>query len=270
MVKPEWTPGAPPLDRPSASRMYDYFLGGHHYFEIDRVAAEQVLRLHPDVRPIARANRAFLRRAVTFLLDEGIEQILDLGSGIPTVGTVHEVAAWRGRAPRIVYVDNDPLTVAHSRLILGDRPDIAAIEADARRPADILGHPETRRLLDFDRPLGLLLVAVLHFVPDDAEAYALVRAFREALPPGSYVALSHATYEGAPREVVRQAEQLYARSTQAVKTRSRGAIAPFFAGLELVEPGLVPLPLWRPEADDDLFLDAPARALTFAGVGRTG
>jgi hypothetical protein len=247
--------------------MYDYFLGGHHNFEIDRVAAEQVLRLHPDTRPITWANRAFLRRAVRFLVGAGIDQFLDLGSGMPTVGTVHDVAWAINPAARVVYVDSDPVTVAHSEIVLDGVPNAAIVAADARRPADILGHPETRRLLDFGRPLGLLAIALLHFVPDDKEAYGLVHAFREALPPGSYLALSHATHEGAPLETIRRIEQLYARSTNPARTRSRAEIEPFFAGLDLVEPGLVPVPLWRPEADDDVFLDEPARALHFAAVG---
>jgi hypothetical protein len=242
--------------------------GGAHNFAIDRAAAEQVKAVMPDIPRIMQANRSFLRRAVTFLVEQGIDQFLDIGSGIPTVGSVHTIAQAKNPAVRVVYIDIDPLAVRQSEALLQHNDKAIALEGDARQPERILNHPEVRRLLDFNKPLAVLFVAVLHFVTDDMEAYRLVRVFCDALPAGSYLAISHGTYEGAPREVVAQSEQLYARTTTPVKARSRAEIERFFEGLELVAPGVVYVPLWHPESADDLFLDQPARSLTFGGVGR--
>ncbi len=165
------TPPTPPpgvsTDIPSVARMYDYFLGGYHNFAADRQAAERVLAQFPDTRFIAQANRAFLRRAVTFLGEQGIAQFLDIGSGILTVGNVHEIVQAGNPNARVVYVDSDPVAVIHSETILADNPNAAAVRADARQPEAILAHPEVRRLLDPARPLAVLLVALLHFVTDD-------------------------------------------------------------------------------------------------------
>ncbi len=192
------------LDRPNAARIYDYLLGGDQNFTADRAAAEHVLDNYPDAALAARANRAFLRRAVAVLAGQGIDQFLDIGSGLPTVGNVHEVARRVNPRARVVYVDNDPVAVRYSRELLAEEGEgargVAAIEADLRDPAAILDHPETRRLLDLRRPLGLLLVAVLHFVPDDAEARRALCAFREIIAPGSYVVISHATLDGLPAD----------------------------------------------------------------------
>ena len=267
MSKPTWIPTDIPLDRPSAARMYDYYLGGHHNFAIDRTMAEQAVAMWPDLPLIMRANRAFLRRAVNFLVDEGILQFLDIGSGIPTVGNVHEVAQRSKPAARVVYVDIDPIAVAHSAAILQDNPHATVIRGDVREPAQILDHPEIRRLLDVRQPLAVLLVALLHFIPDDEAAYRSVSALREALAPGSYLVISHASYEGMPQES-REHEQLYTRTATPLKMRSHAEIARFFDGFELVQPGLVYIPLWRPEGPDDLFLDQPERCTGFAAIGR--
>lgn len=254
-------------EKPSASRMYDYMLGGFNNYAVDRQAVARATAIYADIALVARANRAFLRRSVTYLVGQGIVQFLDLGSGIPTVGNVHEVAQRHSPDVRVLYVDLDPLAVAHSTALLGDNPRAAALQADARRPATILADPLARRLIDFDRPVGVLLLALLHFVTDDDEAYELVRVLRDALPSGSYLAISHATYEDAPREVLARVERLYVGTTNPARARSRAEIARFFAGLELVEPGLAPVPLWRPDEDDRLFRDEPARSLGLAGVG---
>ncbi len=263
-----WLPEGVSLDKPSPARMYDYFLGGYHNFEVDRTAARKVLEGNPDAPLVMRANRAFLRRAVAFLVQQGITQFLDIGSGIPTVGNSHEVAQRAAPDSRVVYVDSDPVAVRHSEAILRNNSRATIIQADARHPDYILAHPETRRLLDFDRPIGLLIVSVMLFVPDDSEAYRLVSALLEPLPSGSYLALTHGTYEGVPAEHVRRIEELYARTTNPVKLRSRPAIERFFEGLDLVEPGLVYVPLWRPEGPDELLLAEPERSVNLAGVGR--
>lgn len=210
----------------------------------------------------------FLRRAVTHLLDYGIDQFLDLGSGIPTAGNTHEVAQRRNPVARVVYVDIDSLAVARSTALLADNPHAAALQADARRPMAILADPITRRLIDLDRPVGVLLLTLLHFVTADDEAYGLVETLRAALPSGSYLAISHATYEGAPPDTLAQIERLYAGTTNPGKARSRAEIARFFDGLVLVEPGLVPIPRWRPDDPDDPFSDDPGRALGLVGVAR--
>lgn len=178
------------MDRPSPARMYDYCLGGSHNFPADRQAAEQLLAVYPDASLMMRANRAFLRRAVRFLVEHGIDQFLDIGSGIPTVGNVHEIVHQRNPAAHIVYVDSDPIAVRHSLAVLRDIPSATIIQADARQPEHILAHPEVHRLLDFNRPVAVLLVALLHFITDDAEASSLVDALRLSLIPGSYLAPS--------------------------------------------------------------------------------
>jgi hypothetical protein len=263
-----WVPDDAALRVPSAARIYDYFLGGSHNFPVDRQAAEAMVGIYADFPLLMHANRAFLRRAIGLLADRGIQQFLDLGSGIPTVGNVHEIAERATPGSRVVYVDVDPIAVAHSELLLRGNPRAAVIQADVCQPEAILRHPEVRRLLDFDQPLAVLLVALLHFVTDDEEAYALVRRLADALPSGSYLAISHGSYEGMPREQCIQLEQLYSQTAKPVKMRSRAEIARFFDGLELVEPGVVFFPLWHPESSHDLFLDQPERSSGFAGVGR--
>jgi hypothetical protein len=268
MSAPQQIPEGLTLDKPSAARIYDYLLGGFHNFEIDRTAAEQALQVLPDVRLTAQANRAFLRRVVNFLVERGIDQFLDIGSGIPTAGNVHEVAQAGNPAARVVYVDIDPVAVSHSRSILQDNPDASVIQADARRTEQVLHHPEVRRLLDFSRPAAVLLISVLHLIADDEEAYHVVRSLRDAVAPGSYIAIAHGTYEGSPPEVSRRLREIGARTTTPTKSRSRRAIERFFDGLELVEPGLVFVPIWRPEGPDDVFLNEPERSRNLGGVAR--
>lgn len=256
------------ITKPSAARMYDYALGGYHNYAIDRQAFEQVLAINPDVVLIARANRAFLRRAVTFLLDQGIDQFLDIGSGIPTVGNVHEIVqAVHPEAP-VVYVDIDPLAVAHSNLVLKGNPRACAIQADVRRPEHIIQHPDVLRLLDFARPIGLLLVTVLHYMLDDATASAATRYLYHSLIPGSYVAISHVTNEGTAGVQAEQIRQVMAQSTNPTGVRSRAQIQQLLDGLDLVPPGLVWLPEWRPESADDVLLNQPERSSALAAVGQ--
>ena len=263
-----WTPDSTPLDRPSSARIYDYLLGGYHNFEIDRMVAEKLLEIYPEARLGSQASRAFLRRVVNFLAGQGIDQFLDIGSGIPTVGNVHEVAQAANPAARVVYVDIDPVAVAHARAMLRDNPNATAIQADARRPDQILNHPEVTGLLDFSQPVAALLLLLLHAIVDDEEAHGIVRTIRNGLAPGSYLAISQATLDKAPPDIVEQTEKLYTGTTSSSKYRSRADILQFFEGLELVEPGLVHIPLWRPEGPDDVFLECPERSLTCGGIGR--
>jgi hypothetical protein len=268
MSQSHWVPDEVPLDRPNVARMWDYFLGGGHNFAIDRQAAEQAIKLYPDLPLVAQVTRAFLYRAVRFLLDQGVDQFLDIGSGMPTAGSVHEIAHRVNPAARVVYVDFDPVAIAHSQAILQGTANAVAVQADARRPAEIVGHPDVRSGLDWTRPIGMLAIAMLHFVPDDAEALSIVRVLYDALPSGSYLALTHATAEGVDPARAEQGEQLYQRASAPLHFRSRNQIASLFARFELVEPGVVYVPLWRPETDDDLLLDQPDRSANYAGVGR--
>jgi len=262
-----WVPDEIPLDRPSAARIYDYFLGGYHNFEVDRLMADRLAQTDPDVRLASWVNRAFLRRCVRFLVEQGIDQFLDIGSGIPTVGNVHEIAQATEPSARVVYVDIDPVAVAHSQAILRDNPSVASIRADARQPDQILDHAEVRRLLNWNKPAAVLFVAVLHLLPDDDQAYQAVVALRDALAAGSYVAISHPSCDDAPPALLEQINRLTAAAASRYQYRTVGKIRRFFDGLDLVDPGLVHTPLWRPESPQDLLVDQPQRAFCFAGVG---
>jgi SAM-dependent methyltransferase len=264
-VAPAGYPEGLDTDRPSVARLYDFFLDGTHNFAVDRELARKLLAVEPNARHIVAENRAFLGRAVRFLMSVGIRQFIDLGSGIPTQENVHEIAQRGDPDARVVYVDNDPAAVAHSRRLVRGNSRATVIEADLRDPDAITGHPEVRGLIDFSRPVGLLMVTVLHFVPDSDDPARVVGKFAAALAPGSYLAISHATHETAPCAAA-QVEDLYRNTTAAARTRTGAEIMRFFDGLDLVEPGLVYLPLWRPDGTPQ---KDPELAWFYAGVGRT-
>jgi hypothetical protein len=268
MSTPPWVPEEVPQDKPNVARMYDYYLGGHHNFSVDRRAAEAAMAIYPDLPLVMRANRAFLRRAVRFLAARGVEQFLDIGSGIPTAGNVHEVAQQANPAARVAYVDVDPVAVAHAQALLGHDPLTTIVRGDVRQPAQILAHPQVRDLLDWTRPVGVLLLMVLHFVPDDEEAHGAVRVLRERMPPGSYLAISHAATDDIAEALREQMMGLYTRTSSPITSRSRDQIGRFFEGLELVAPGLVYLPQWRPDRSEQRHFREPERSVTLAGVGR--
>jgi S-adenosyl methyltransferase len=266
MERPNWAPDGIDIERPSQARVYDYFLGGSHNFAVDRAAAKQGIAVMPDIAVQARANRAFLDRAVRFLTAAGIRQFLDIGSGIPTRGNVHEVAQKAAPDARVVYVDTDPVAVAHSRLMLADNDAAVVIQEDLRRPEAILNHPELRALLDFDQPIALLMLAILHVIPDDADPASLVARLRDRLPSGSYLAISQATDESRPDMWVHLVE-LSKRTPAPITPRSRAQIERFFTGFELVPPGLVWAPLWHPQSADEVG-EQPERSCNYVGVGR--
>jgi len=274
MTQGSTMPRTPPDDadlyRPNPARIYDAALGGSANFAADRAALEALVDVYPDSLLGARANRAFLRRAVAFLARQGIDRFLDVGSGLPTVGNVHEVAQHVNPQARVVYVDNDPVAVGYSQDILDtEKPlRVAAIEADLRDPDTLLAHREVQRLLRARRPVALILTAVLHFLPDDDAALRAVGALTAALPAGSYVAIAQGTAEGASPEMLAHFTRLYEKTTHPLGFRSRAQLARFFAGFELVEPGIVFTPAWRPDNADDPFVDEPERAAGIAGVGR--
>jgi S-adenosyl methyltransferase len=251
---------------PSAARMYDFYLGGMHNFIADRDAAAQVIDAIPEVPLIARANRAFLGRAVRFLVASGIRQFLDIGSGIPTAGNVHEIAQGADPAVRVVYVDLDPVAVSHARQLLHDNDRATALLGDLRRPSDLLrALRATPGGLDLRHPVGLLLVSMLHFVPGD-DAYAAVGALRDALAPGSYLAITHGGTEAFDQEAANRVQGVYRNTPTPGGLRSRAEVTRFFDGLELVPPGLVWVTEWRP--DDRAPAVDPGRIGMFAAVGR--
>jgi hypothetical protein len=264
LSRPQWAPSGIDLSRPSAARVYDYYLGGSHNFAVDRKMADEAIRLWPELPAMMRANRRFLRRAVTYLGGQGITQFLDIGSGIPTVGNVHEIAQRENPQARIVYVDNDPVAVTHSRAILAQTPGAVVVEADLRDPDEIVDDPQVRELLDLGRPVALLLVAVLHFVPEQDDPYAAVAALCDRLPTGSHLVISHASSDGQP-ELAATHQKLYERTPTPMSMRTGEQIARFFSGLRMVPPGLVPIPLWRP--DEGAANVAGERMVGYAGVG---
>jgi SAM-dependent methyltransferase len=256
------------LDRPSASRIYDYLLGGSHNVKVDRDLAEQLLRLAPEAAEAAHANRAFLRRAVRMLVDAGIRQFLDVGSGIPTRGNVHEVAQRYAPDSRVVYVDIDPVAVAQGNQILAGNPSCVAIAGDVRRPADILQHPRVGELLDLRQPVGVLLVAVLHFIPDTDDPGAAVAYLRDTVVSGSHLVISHAGWPAATTAEVIRARQTYDQTPTSLILRHPDEIAGYLADWPIVAPGVVTVAHWRPEANrQQADGDRADRLPAYAAVG---
>ncbi|MEU5142473.1 SAM-dependent methyltransferase [Streptomyces sp. NPDC021139] len=269
MERPAWAPRSIDISVPSVARIYDFYLGGSHNFEVDREAARRAMEFMPGLPKIMQANRAFMRRAVRFAAGEGIDQFLDIGSGIPTFGNVHEVAGRSRPGARVVYVDHDPVAVAHSEAVLAGNEDADVVAGDLLKPREILASPQVERLIDLNRPVALLLVAILHFVEDEDDPYAAVAELSDALAPGSLLVLTHASYEGIPLPAERAggAVDVYKDIRNPLIMRSRDDIARFFEGYDMVEPGLVPMPRWRPEEEPE---EEDRYAFSgFAGVGRT-
>jgi len=259
----------------TAARIYDYVLGGTHNFPADREAAKKALELFPLAPAMARANRAVLRRMVRYLVDAGVRQFLDIGSGMPTEGNVHEIVQQIAPEARVVYVDLDPVAVAESQEILEGNERATAVLGDLRRPQAILDHPQVGNLLDFDQPTALLLVAVLHFVPDDTEANDAVSHLLGALSPGSYLAVSHGAAEdfergGTGEDSFKVVQDIYKRQTATpITLRTRDQVERFFERCEFVDPGLVWMTEWRPAPGDPTdFADDPQRCGSWAGVGK--
>ena len=260
-----WLPPEVDPSKPSVARMYDFLLGGAHNFESDRQVVANLLAVQPTVQQIAVRNRAFLRRVVRFLVDTGIRQFLDLGSGIPTVGNVHEIAQSVAPESRVVYVDYEPVAVAHSQLLLRDNDRADILFADVTHPADVLDASATRRLLDFDEPIGVLAVTLGHYLSPQSRPLEVFAAYRDAIAPGSYLALTHLTndFESVNGEEI--VETMRATRDN-VFPRTRSEVLAMFDGFELVEPGLTTTSQWRPE----LGISAvnPVEDGLYAGVGR--
>jgi hypothetical protein len=263
-----WVPQGVDISVPSPARLYDYMLGGAHNFAVDRQMGEKIEVMMPHARSAARINRAFLGRAVRYMVDEGVRQFLDIGSGIPTVSNVHEVAQERHPDCRVVYVDREPVAVAHSGLILAgnDRADV--LQADMRDPDSILHAAEVRRLLDFDQPIGLLMFYMVHWVPTEDDPWALLKRYREALSSGSYLAITHLADDHENEGVRTAATRLAQMGGEQAVERGKDEIAAFFGDFELVEPGLVRYGQWRSTGPADMSDDPTVNEIAYGGVGR--
>ncbi|GAA4243025.1 SAM-dependent methyltransferase [Dactylosporangium darangshiense] len=252
------------------ARRYNYWLGGKDNFAADRESGDLLAKSYPAARIAARANRAFLQRAVRHLAGEaGIRQFLDIGTGLPTADNTHEVAQRLAPDARVVYADNDPMVMAHARALLTSTPEgrTRYIEEDLREPERILSHPDLVETLDLDRPVALMLVAVVHFLPDQAAARDVVQALLRALPSGSYLTMSCATKEFLTPDLAANWDETLRTGKSDVYPRDRAAFSEFFAGLDLVQPGIVAVSEWRadPDAEEQ---PAPVDASIFGAVGR--
>jgi hypothetical protein len=249
------------------ARVYDYLLGGKDNFAADRALGDAVAKAMPSAREMVRANRAFLGRAVRYLVTEaGVRQFLDVGTGIPTAGNTHEIAQATAPESRIVYVDNDPIVLAHARALMTSDPAgaTAFIQADLHDPDTILAAPALRRTLDLGQPVALMLIAILMYLRDEEDPRGLVSALMDALPSGSYLALTHPTADFSPDEAA-GAVAATERGGISFTPRSQAEVAAFLDGLELVEPGVVPILAWHPEGAPP---DDPRAAYYYGAMGR--
>ena len=251
------------VSRPHVARMYDYYLGGKDNFQVDRDAVARIEKAMPEIGVLAQQNRAFLRRVVRFMSRQGIRQFIDIGSGLPTAGNTHEIAQQVVPDARVVYIDNDPIVLAHGRALLATDDNTTVATADMRRPAEVLKHPETTRLIDFTAPVGVLLVAMVHFLTLE-ERSMVMDQLRDALPSGSYIAATHVTVDGNAAEAAAKIEEVYATTPTPIYFREHAEIARFFDGFELVEPGLVTIDTWRPDPAETAH---PIAKWLYGGVG---
>lgn len=256
MSSEERAPVGVDTTRPSVARVYDYMLGGKDNFAVDRQAGQMALQITPDGPLAARANRGFLRRAVRHMVAEaGIRQFLDIGSGLPTQGNVHEIAHQIDPQTRVVYVDSDPMVLAHGRVLLDSSPMTTVIQADIRQPEQILDNPEVRSMIDFAQPVGLLLLGILHHLADDEDPGAVAAVYRGAVCPGSYLAISHFHDPGdAHPDASKKAlmvEKIFNQTMGTGRWRQHDEIVGYFGDFELLEPGVTALPDWRPAPDDE-------------------
>jgi hypothetical protein len=249
--------------RPNIARIYDALLGGKDNYEADREAAQALTEAIPSAVRAAHDNRAFLRRVVTYLARAGIAQFLDIGTGLPAQGSVHEVAQEISPGARVLCVDNDPVVLAHAEALLSKAEGVMAVERDVQYPRELLGRRMVREFLDFDQPIAVLLVAVLHFVGDEGRPWEAVKAITDRLAPGSYLVVSHVTGDELPEEAIDRAREIYAETFVPGTVRRRSEILRFFTGTSLIDPGLVDVAHWKP--------DRPVRdrpTVFWAGVGR--
>jgi hypothetical protein len=258
--------------RPSPARLYDYYLGGTHNFEVDRQAAEQIRALMPELADAAWANRGFHGRAAVWMARQGIRQFIDIGSGLPTQNNTHQALRQVTRDARVVYVDVDPMVAAHAAGLLANDGSTALITADLRDPGSVLGDPELRRLLDLRQPVGVLMTAVLHFVADGSDPWRVVREYMTAVAPGSYLAVSHVTFDRLPPRITEQGQAVYAQASSDIYARTAEQVTRFFDGLELVpaqpdgEPAISYVGVWG--AEDPEAADSDGQRAAYCGVAR--
>jgi hypothetical protein len=262
-VAADWPGSAVDTSIAHPARVYDYWIGGKDNFQADRDAADAVAAAQPEIQEMARANRAFLGRAVRHLSEQGIRQFLDIGTGLPAAGNTHEVAQALAADTNVVYVDNDPLVAVHGRALLAGNERTTVFQADLREPDAILGHPDVARLVDFAEPVGILLVAVLHFLSDEDRPFELVERFKELAAPGSHLVISHVARDITELDMAGLGSGYRTASSGAL--RSRDEVAKFFDGFPLVEPGLVQVPVWRPDGAVPADL---SKFWIYGGVGR--
>ncbi|MEU5879598.1 SAM-dependent methyltransferase [Spirillospora sp. NPDC047279] len=261
MTDPGWNPVGIDTTTPNAARMYDFFLGGKDNFPADREAAERILKFAPETLHVVRQNRAFLARAMRYLTEAGIRQFVDIGTGLPTQNNVHELAP----GARVVYVDNDPVVLSHARALLtGGTGDVAVVEGDLRDPEAILRHPTIASMINFDEPVALLLLAILHFIPGDPAD--LVERLCAPLPSGSHLVVTHATPQDGDRADLPKVMDIYDSSSSPVTLRERDQILPFFKGLDLTGPGLVYVSQWH--TDPSRVPSGPDRSRAYAAIAR--
>jgi SAM-dependent methyltransferase len=266
LLEPGWAPAMIDTSIAHPARMYNYYLSGKDNYQVDRDAAEEVLAVLPEARDMARANRAFLGRTVRYLAHQGIRQFLDIGTGIPGPDNTNDVAHSVLPDARVVYVDNDPIVLTHAAALLArhDPKHTTVIQADLRDPESILEHPNALAVLDFDQPVAILLVAVLHFIKQSEDPARLVRRLKQVLAPGSFLVVSHGTADFEP-ERANTAVQGYRGASAPFVLRSREEVAGFFDGLDLVEPGLVQIPWWRPDGE---VAPEAEQIWIYGGIGR--
>jgi len=272
MTEAEEVPPGVDATTPSPARLYDYFLGGTNNLAVDREAAERFRAVVPEIVDATWANRGFHGRAAVWLANHGIRQFIDIGSGLPTQNNTHEAVHRVAADARVVYVDNDPMVAAHSGPLLAADGTTTLIMADVREPDSVLGDPGLRQLIDFAEPVGVLMTAVLHFVADDADPWALVARYMAAVAPGSYLALSHGTQDKMPPNSVEAGNQTYARAAERVYLRTKPEVQRFFTGLELVppypgaDPAITYVGVWG--AEDPEAADTDGSRAIYCGVAR--
>ncbi len=263
---PDWLPEAIVPKKPSVARIYDYLLGGAHNLRVDREFARTLRNVDPGAQPLALANRMFLFHATRHMLDSGIHQFLDLGSGIPTVGSVHEIAQCANPSSRVVYVDYEPVAIAHAELLLENNDQVTVVHADTAHPDAVLDAPETQRMLDFDAPIGILALAMFHYLGPEQEPTWVVSRYRDAVAPGSQLALTHLTDE-VMNESTSRTVDLMKQTQDHIHPRARTEVLGFFDGFELIEPGLTTVTRWLPDRDTHPEAAPHARRL-LAGIAR--
>ncbi|MEW2133166.1 SAM-dependent methyltransferase [Streptomyces sp. NPDC005435] len=256
-------------DRAHSARMYDYYLGGKTNYAVDREAARAVIRLFPAIQTVARVNRAYMHRAARYMAQQGVWQFIDVGTGIPTAPNLHEVVQEVAPDSRVVYIDNDPIVLVYADELLAGTPEgrTGFVQADATDPEAVLAAVKEKGIVDFGRPVGLSLHALLHFVPDDQEPYDIVRSFMDRLPRGSFLSLTHCTGDFAPEAWQAIIDTYVQRGTPA-QVRTRAEVLGFFEQLELVDPGLVPAHQWRPEVGSGPGVVDDRLVSLYAGVAR--